>query len=34
LKGHRSLGGLRFDVQRVSVEGARTLAQFMAEFQR
>jgi phosphoserine aminotransferase len=35
LKGHRSVGGLRASMYNAfPVEGARTLAQFMAEFQR
>jgi len=35
LKGHRSVGGLRASLYNAfPVEGARTLAQFMAEFQR
>ena len=35
LKGHRSVGGLRASMYNAfPLEGARTLAQFMAEFQR
>jgi len=35
LKGHRSVGGLRASLYNAfPVEGARALAQFMAEFQR
>ncbi len=35
LKGHRSVGGLRASMYNAfPMEGARTLAQFMAEFQR